>query len=54
LKRFATGLLALTGMAMAASAPAAAGEGTQQYSAGPVEAAIAKGDTVLLHYKSTW
>lgn len=50
MKRFATGLLALTGMAMAASA----GEGTQQYSAGPVEAAIAKGDTVLLHYKSTW
>jgi hypothetical protein len=54
LKRIVTGLLAVAGMAMAAAAPAAAGDGTQQYSAGPVEAAIAKGDTVLLHYKSTW
>lgn len=54
MNRFATGLLALAGIAVAASAPAAAGDGTQQYSAGLVEAAIAKGDTVLLHYKSTW
>lgn len=41
-------------LVVATAVPARAGEGTVQYKAGPVEAAIAKGDTVLLHYKSTW
>lgn len=54
LKTFMTGLLALVGMVMVGLAPAKANDGIMQYQAGSVEAAIAKGDTVLLHYKSTW
>ena len=41
-------------MAIAAAAPTVAGEDTVQYKPDLVQAAIAKGAPVLLHYKSTW
>lgn len=33
---------------------ASAGQGTVAFKPGKLKAAVAKGETVLLHYKSTW
>jgi hypothetical protein len=41
-------------MMMTARVPATAGSDTVTYQPGLVKAAIAKGETVLIHYKSTW
>lgn len=49
-----TGLIALMLMVMTAQVPASAGSDTVSYQPGIVETAVAKGETVLLHYKSTW
>ena len=47
-----SGLLALTWLAMLV--PMAAEAKSTTFKPGALEAAIAKGETVLLHYKSTW
>ncbi len=54
MRNFVAGLMALMLMLVTAHAPATAGADTVTYTPGAVQAAIAKGETVLIHYKSTW
>jgi hypothetical protein len=54
LGKILSGLFALAWIAIMPMAMAHAGDGTIPYEPGALKAAIAKGDTVLLHYKSTW
>lgn len=49
-----SGLVALAWLALIVPFAAQANNGTVSYKPGALKAAIAKGDTVLLHYKSTW
>lgn len=53
MKTFMSGLLALAWL-VAIPLSAQAGDGMVAYKPGKLKAAIAKGETVLLHYKSTW
>lgn len=54
MKKILSGLLALAWLAMAGSMAAQAGADTVVYKPGVVKAAIAKGEPVLVFYKSTW
>ncbi len=54
MRNLLSGLFALMLMLVTAHAPATAGSDTVAYQPGAVQAAVAKGETVLLHYKSTW
>jgi len=49
-----SGLLALAWLVVMIPLSAQAGEGMVAFKPGKLKAAIAKGETVLLHYKSTW
>ena len=49
-----SGLLALAWLLLAAPVSAQAGQETVLYKPGLLKAAIEKGETVFLHYKSTW
>ena len=49
-----SGLMALAWLAMVVPMSVQAGKSTIAYKPGALKAAVAKGDTVLLHYKSTW
>ena len=49
-----SGLMALALLVMLVPVGSSAGTGTVAYKPGALKAAIAKGETVLLHYKSTW
>jgi hypothetical protein len=54
LRKLFAGLIAMAFAFGAVPIAAQAGSGTVTYKPGVVKAAIAKGKTVLLHYKSTW
>lgn len=54
LKKLITGVLALAWLALMIPIAANAGSDTEPYLDGDVKEAIASGETVLLHYKSTW
>ena len=54
LRSIMSGLLALAWLAVLVPMSAHAGSGTSVYKPGAIKAAVAKGQTVLLHYKSTW
>ena len=54
MRNFVAGLVALMLMIVTGHMPAKAGSDTITYKPGAVQAAIAKGETVLIHYKSTW
>ena len=54
MRNFLSGLFALMLMLVMGHTPATAGSDTVTYQPGAVQAAIAKGETVLMHYKSTW
>lgn len=54
MRNLLSGLFALILMLATAHAPATAGSDTVTYQPGAVQAAIAKGETVLIHYKSNW
>ncbi len=49
-----TRLFALVWLVLIVPAVATAGSDTEPYLDGDVKEAIASGETVLLHYKSTW
>jgi len=53
LRSILSGLVALAMLALAAL-PSQANEGFVAYEPGAVKAAVERGETVLLHYKSTW
>ena len=53
MKSIVTGLLALAWL-LAIPLAALAGPGTVAFKPGKLKAAVARGETVLLHYKSTW
>jgi hypothetical protein len=53
LRSILSGIMALAWFALAAL-PAHANDGFIAYKPGDIKAAIARGETVLLHYKSTW
>ena len=52
LRNILSGLLALVWLVIPLSAQA--GQGTVTYKPGALKAAVARGETVLLIYKSTW
>lgn len=54
MRNLVSGLIALMLTVLMANVPASAGTDTVSYRPGIVETAVAKGETVLLHYKSTW
>jgi hypothetical protein len=54
LKKLITAFLALACFALIVPMAANAGSDTEPYLDGDVKEAIASGQTVLLHYKSTW
>ena len=54
LQKLITGVLALAWLALMIPIAATAGSDTEPYLDGDVKDAIASGETVLLHYKSTW
>ena len=54
LKKLLSGLMALALFAIALPFAAQAGNGTVAFKPGALKAAIERGETVLLHYKSTW
>ena len=54
LRNLVSGMLALAWFVMLVPMAAQAGPGTVNYKPGALKAAIAKGQTVLLFYKSTW
>ncbi|MDX2156775.1 MAG: hypothetical protein SFW09_09710 [Hyphomicrobiaceae bacterium] len=54
MRNVVAGLLALMLMIVMARMPATAGSDTVAYTPGVIKAAVAKGETVLIHYKSTW
>ncbi len=54
MRKFVAGLLALVLTLAGTHMRAFAGKDTIDYEPGVLEAAIAKGQTVLIHYKTTW
>lgn len=54
MKSILTGLFAFACVLATGVFQAQAGSGTIAYKPGAVKAAVAKGQTVLIHYKSTW
>ena len=54
MKQLMTGFFALAWLALIIPMAANAGSDTEPYLEGDVKEAIASGETVLLHYKSTW
>ena len=52
--QFITRILALAWLVLVVPIAASAGTDTEPYLDGDVKEAIASGETVLLHYKSTW
>ena len=54
MKNLVSGMFALAWFVMLIPAAAQAGPGTVNYKPGALKAAVAKGETVLLFYKSTW
>ncbi|MEZ5851113.1 MAG: hypothetical protein R3D68_10755 [Hyphomicrobiaceae bacterium] len=54
MQRLLTGLVALMLLLATAHTRAFAGKDTLDYEPAALEAAIAKGGAVLLHYKTTW
>ena len=54
MKKLITGVLALAWLALMIPIGASAGSDTEPYLDGDVKEAIVSGETVLLHYKSTW
>ena len=54
MKRTMSGLLALAWLMILVPMPAPAGEGVVSYTPGAVEAAINRGETVLIDYKAWW
>ena len=54
MKRYLTGFFALACLIFAGSVTAQAGANWVSYKPGVVEAAMAKGETTLLFYRSTW
>lgn len=54
MRNILSGLLALAWLAVVVPVAAQAGTGTTPYKPGVIKAAVAKGEVVLLHYKSTW
>ena len=54
LKTLVTGLFALAWLTLIVPMAAVAGSETEPYLDGDVKEALASGETVLLHYKSTW
>ncbi len=54
LKTILSRLLALAWLVVALPMAADAGSGTVNYKPGAIKAAVARGETVLVHYKSTW
>ena len=54
MKKLITGVLALAWLTLMIPIAAIAGSDTEPYLDGDVKEAIANGETVLLHYKSTW
>lgn len=54
LKTFMTGLFAFAWLVLIVPMVAIAGTDTEPYLDGDVKEAIASGETILLHYKSTW
>ena len=54
LKKLSSGLMALALFAITLPFAAQAGNGTVAFKPGALKAAIERGETVLLHYKSTW
>ena len=49
-----TGLFAVAWLVLIVPTATLAGPDTEPYLDGDVEEAIASGETILLHYKSTW
>jgi hypothetical protein len=54
LRKILSGLFALAWLAVLPAAMVHAGDGTVPFKPGVLKTAIANGETVLLHYKSTW
>lgn len=54
LKTLMTGLFAFAWLVLAVPMTTIAGTDTEPYLDGDVKEAIASGETILLHYKSTW
>ena len=54
LDKLMSGLIALALFAITIPFAAYAGDGTVAFKPGALKAAIGRGETVLLHYKSTW
>ncbi|MFM9942547.1 MAG: hypothetical protein ACKVP7_23965 [Hyphomicrobiaceae bacterium] len=54
MRKTVSGMMALLLTIFVVHAPANAGSDTVAYKAGVIEAAVTKGESVLLHYKSTW
>ena len=54
MRNILSGLLALVWLVMVIPLSAQAGQGTVKYKPGALKAAVARGETVLLVYKSTW
>ncbi|MEM6495294.1 MAG: hypothetical protein AAF709_01065 [Pseudomonadota bacterium] len=54
MKKLLSGLIALALFAITLPFAAHAGNGTVAFKPGVLKAAIGRGETVLLHYKSTW
>ena len=52
--KFTTAIFALAWLVLVVPMAASAGSDTEPYLDGDVKEAIASGETVLLHYKSTW
>ena len=54
LNKLLSGLMALALFAITLPFAAHAGNGTVAFKPGALKAAVGRGETVLLHYKSTW
>ncbi|MGI9524374.1 MAG: hypothetical protein ACR2PG_22310 [Hyphomicrobiaceae bacterium] len=54
MKNIVARLFAFASLLLIASLPANAGSGTIKYKPGALQAALANGETILVHYKSTW
>lgn len=52
--KFMTAVFALAWLCLVVPLAASAGSDTEPYLDGDVKEALASGETVLLHYKSTW
>ena len=54
MKTLLNGLFVLTWLTLVVPVASIAGSDTEPYLDGDVKEAIASGETILLHYKSTW